>query len=896
MRIFVTTLLMCSVAVGATAVELMDDPVAVLESDTTFKVKAQACRTLQREGTPDAVPVLKELLTDAKLAHMARLALETMPYDTVDAALRDALAETEGELQVGIINSIGHRGDEKAVPALADLLSAANPPAVSQAAGRALGRIANAEAVEALDTLMIRSDLKPENFTTFNEARLTAAETLAARGEKEQAAAMWQRLLENKESAPTIRAAALRGLALAEGGEEGLSVLLEGIRAQEEALFLAALRTAREIGGGDAVDKALAQELPNLSDTRKIQLMQTLAERGGHAAGPAMLELAKAGATNVRIAAINALTRAGYEPLLELVSDLVWAEDDKIAAAAKDALSYFPADAGDAVLRDMRASEDAKTRKLAVTLIGKGGLADAGDLLMGVSEDDASAEVRVAALQAMRNYATLDQLDGLIEHVLAARSDKELSAAQAALAALCSRLQRTPAEDIVIEKAVYGAEDGEEQKDVTQKVAALVEAGKRSIEASNSLLGDAAPGTRKQLRIEYTVNGTPASKTVAEGETVAITDAAVPAGVVDAFLAAYEKAEGDAKRAMMRLLGATGSPVALAKVQKVAESGEDALKDAALRELCDWPTLDAFDPVMELALNAQDDTVKVLALRGAVRLLRESGFPNKKLLAHYEKLMGSADTPDTKRLVLSGLADMSGAPAFEMALTYVREEGVRAEAVQTATAVAKRLGQRPREDRDFFNGKDLTGWSGPEQYWSVVDGAIVGSSDTEIPKNTFIWADREVRDFYLVLDVKLEPNSANAGIQFRSEKIDDYGQARGYQADMGADVWGRLYYEQGRGKLFWDGRAEEAVKPGEWNRYEILAVGPAIWTAINDTLGVAFLDDPERAEREGLIAFQIHGGPPQTASYKIHKLVHNPKVELEDTDTGKLVRALEPAE
>ena len=68
------------------------------------------------------------------------------------------------------------------------------------------------------------------------------------------------------------------------------------------------------------------------------------------------------------------------------------------------------------------------------------------------------------------------------------------------------------------------------------------------------------------------------------------------------------------------------------------------------------------------------------------------------------------------------------------------------------------------------------------------------------------------------------------------------------------------------------------VKPGEWNRYEILAVGDRIWTAINGKLCVA-IKDPE-GERSGKIAFKIHGGPPQTVRYRSPVLTHNPKVTL----------------
>ena len=190
----------------------------------------------------------------------------------------------------------------------------------------------------------------------------------------------------------------------------------------------------------------------------------------------------------------------------------------------------------------------------------------------------------------------------------------------------------------------------------------------------------------------------------------------------------------------------------------------------------------------------------------------------------------------------------------------------------------------------FFNGKDLTGWKGNDGYWSVRDGAIVGDADKNVPRNEFLWSRIEVRDFYLAVDVKLTPDGRNAGIQFRSKPMNAAGQALGYQADVGAAVWGKLYHEHGRGKLDWNDRGLKAVKRGQWNRYEILAVGHRIWLALNGKLCVA-IHDPD-GELSGRIAFQIHSGPPQTVRYRIDKLVHDPPLALATLNEGQLLAAL----
>lgn len=176
----------------------------------------------------------------------------------------------------------------------------------------------------------------------------------------------------------------------------------------------------------------------------------------------------------------------------------------------------------------------------------------------------------------------------------------------------------------------------------------------------------------------------------------------------------------------------------------------------------------------------------------------------------------------------------------------------------------------------FFNGKDLGGWEGNDELWRVENGEIVGSSKTGLKRNEFLTGQMVFGDFRLVCKVKLTPNSENSGIQFRSEPLPD-GEVKGYQADVGAGWWGKLYEEHGRA-ILWDKPGEQWVNRDGWNTYEILAVGHKIRTAINGKLCVD-LDDPKGAT-QGVIAFQLHSGGPMEVRYKDFEVEVNPKPEL----------------
>jgi len=169
--------------------------------------------------------------------------------------------------------------------------------------------------------------------------------------------------------------------------------------------------------------------------------------------------------------------------------------------------------------------------------------------------------------------------------------------------------------------------------------------------------------------------------------------------------------------------------------------------------------------------------------------------------------------------------------------------------------------------KEFFNGKDLNGWSGDPKLWSVDNGEIVGKSPG-IKRNQFLVSQMDVRDFRLELKVKLTPNSENSGVQFRSVPLPD-GEMRGPQADIGQGWWGKLYEESARG-LLWKESAEKAVKVGEWNDYVIEAVGPTVKTWINGQPAVNLTD--EKLARSGQIAFQVHSGGPMEVRFKDIKL------------------------
>jgi hypothetical protein len=199
--------------------------------------------------------------------------------------------------------------------------------------------------------------------------------------------------------------------------------------------------------------------------------------------------------------------------------------------------------------------------------------------------------------------------------------------------------------------------------------------------------------------------------------------------------------------------------------------------------------------------------------------------------------------------------------------------------------------------RQLFNGKDLTGWKGLD-FWTVEDGAITGRTTKEKPTkgNTFIvWQGGTVSDFELTFRYRIV--GGNSGVQYRSKLVDEKGfVVAGYQGDFeaGRTYSGILYEEKGRGILAKRGEKvtvsegadpkkpkiavegslgksdeiQAVIRNEEWNEYRVVAKGGRLQHFINGRQTVDVTDTTAVGAKEGVLAFQLHAGPPMLVQIK----------------------------
>jgi len=180
----------------------------LLNPAATPAAKDFACRRLAIIGSAASVPALAGLLGDEKLSNMACFALEGIPDPAAQDALCQALRSLPAERRTDVIQSLGNRRAQTAVPDLVRLLTG-ETPAHRRAAAAALGKIGGPAAAEALTAAL--ANAPSADRATLADSCLMCAEQFRTAGRKAEALVLYQRL-RAADMSRTTQMAAMRGM------------------------------------------------------------------------------------------------------------------------------------------------------------------------------------------------------------------------------------------------------------------------------------------------------------------------------------------------------------------------------------------------------------------------------------------------------------------------------------------------------------------------------------------------------------------------------------------------------------------------------------------------------------------------------------------------------------
>lgn len=167
--------------------------------------------------------------------------------------------------------------------------------------------------------------------------------------------------------------------------------------------------------------------------------------------------------------------------------------------------------------------------------------------------------------------------------------------------------------------------------------------------------------------------------------------------------------------------------------------------------------------------------------------------------------------------------------------------------------------QASAQEKELFNGKDLSGWTvyGTEK-WYVEDSLLISESGPD-KEYGYLATDEHYKNFELNLDFKQEANG-NSGVFIRST-IEGV-RVSGWQVEVApkGKHTGGVYESYGRGWLIKPApEKEDVLKEGEWNHLKIVANGDTITSWLNGVEMIA-IKDKIIEKGVGSIALQIHDG------------------------------------
>ncbi|MDQ1257027.1 MAG: hypothetical protein QG656_1628, partial [Candidatus Hydrogenedentes bacterium] len=418
----------------ARAAETLDEAglIAVLQSNAGWQVKHMACRALQQVGTGNAVPALAALLPDATLSHMARFALEPMPYPEAGKALRDALAVAQGAPKMGVVISLGVRRDREAVPLLIPLLTDPDADMVRATAG-ALGRIASPEAAQALRAFRATAPdaVKP----ALADGLLAAAERLAEAGQASMASTMCQELMAPEESL-NVRMGAFRGLAYAEP-EQAPARLVAALGGDDPLFRDMAAQIVAETTGAAATQQ-YARALNGLPAEGQVALLRGLANRKDAEARNAVAQAAQSPDMQIKLAAIQALGTLGAIEDIPVLVGMLASDNADLAAAAMASLTVLPGDAVSPMAAAMVPEVVPPVRAQLLELL----IARRAEQALPLSVEclaDTDAAVRLASLRVLGLTGGTEQVPATVAALAKAADAAEIAAAEKSLSSICGR-------------------------------------------------------------------------------------------------------------------------------------------------------------------------------------------------------------------------------------------------------------------------------------------------------------------------------------------------------------------------------------------------------------------------------------------------------------------------
>jgi HEAT repeat protein len=226
----------------------------------------------------------------------------------------------------------------------------------------------------------------------------------------------------------------------AEANPELLQLVVELLNDPDQQMRAVGLEQVRTELKGEAATKQLLALLSKLNPSAQANLIAALGDRGDATAKPELLKLVKddSVAEGIRAAAIQAVAALGNEAEVDLLVGLLSAKSDELKKTAQASLVKLSGASTSKVLAEVMPKQKLPERVVLMDVLVARKAGEAVPGLLTAALDD-NAELRGAAVKALGQLASAEQVPGLVAAVLKAEPGKEREAAEKAVMFVCQR-------------------------------------------------------------------------------------------------------------------------------------------------------------------------------------------------------------------------------------------------------------------------------------------------------------------------------------------------------------------------------------------------------------------------------------------------------------------------
>lgn len=717
---------------------------------------------------------------------------------------------------------------------------------------------------------------------------------------------------------------------------EAVKQILPIASSDNETLRQVALYALANIGdpvAAESLDQAYQSATDRNVSTHYLLFARRLAEKGYRAQAEKILRTilkTKTGSdqAHLRVSALTALVALDNAIDYKfLIKQVVSSNDMAFRMAALKLASHFP---GEQVTQDWcqalgKASPQAKSDMMMM-------LAQRGDksALWSLEQmlGDENPQVRLAAIEACGYLGREKALPSLVTTLQKDRSEEEIKAIKQVLLQL-------PTDEMVSHLAVVWDDSPVRAKILILEVFAERRAKEyknlafESIHSNDRVLCRAAIKACRDLADNQDLaqlidlmmtHSRKSERTAGQKVLAALANSIVePHKRASAVLDKLAMTGGEDKTYLLGTLAMIGGRDALAAVINEQQNADPVVKEAAIRALTDWPTMDALDNLLAMAENSQlESKYKILALRGCVRLIQSSDLNAGEKIRKYRKLFVLAQRTEEKKRIMAGLGDIATLESLQTVAGYIESPELQTEAAlaiykiisenQTAAMmdeaviipIMQKIKDNVSDEKSLeqinalmaqyheslalnrltdaeknegfirlFNGWDLTGWKrhdnlpghGMAGKWWVENNAITGIQDPP-GQGGFLTTLETFEDFDLRLETKIDW-PLDTGIFLR---VGPRGKSHQVTLDYrpGGQIGG-IYCPWTQGFVHQCPDGIKLFKKDVWNEIRIICQGePAhiqVW--VNGTLVTDFQHTTETTKgipATGTLALQLHPG------------------------------------